>query len=89
MILRWVIRACGAIAAIIALYLLAAVLGGVIGGPMREVPIAARDHSIGLVIGTAHTDLLLPLCILTQRVRLLGTHRTEIGHRCSIVDAVL
>jgi uncharacterized protein (TIGR02117 family) len=60
-ILGWLIRMCGAIAASVALYLLVAILGGLMGGPIRDVPIATRDQSIGLVIGTAHTDLLLPL----------------------------
>jgi uncharacterized protein (TIGR02117 family) len=60
-ILRWLIWVCVAIAASITLYLLTAVLGGLIGGPMRDVPIAARDQTIALAIGPAHTDLLLPL----------------------------
>jgi uncharacterized protein (TIGR02117 family) len=48
-------------AALVAAYLLVAIGGGLIAGPMATLPPGTPTHSIGLVVGPMHTDILLPL----------------------------
>jgi uncharacterized protein (TIGR02117 family) len=64
--LRRIALLCGSVASLLVLYMLAAVAGGMTTGPRHETPVATPTQSIALVIGPAHTDLLLPLTPLTR-----------------------
>jgi uncharacterized protein (TIGR02117 family) len=64
--LRRIALLCASIASLLVLYMLAAVAGGMTAGPRHATPVATPTQSIALVIGPAHTDLLLPLTPQTR-----------------------
>jgi uncharacterized protein (TIGR02117 family) len=65
-LLRAAILFCGSIAALVAIYLLAAIAGGLIAGPTATLPPSTQSQTIALVIGPIHTDVLLPLTPATR-----------------------
>jgi uncharacterized protein (TIGR02117 family) len=66
LIRRWLVRSLGAIGAVIALYLIAALIGGLVAGPLAATPPGPPTQSIALIAGPIHTDILLPLTPATR-----------------------
>lgn len=59
--MRWLWRVLALPVVVCAMYLIAATLGGMIPGPVADVPDAPADRRIALVTGPIHTDILLPV----------------------------
>ena len=66
LILRWLIRTIGAVAAIILCYVGAAAIGGLVGGSLLPTHPGTPTQTIALIVGPVHTDILLPLIPATR-----------------------
>ncbi|MEJ6388138.1 DUF2459 domain-containing protein [Gymnodinialimonas ulvae] len=65
-VLRLTGRLVGAALGVLAAYLVAAALGGLVPGPVGEMPEAPEEVEIGLLFGPIHVDFLLPASAETR-----------------------